>query len=92
MPERHCSRIPREQAPATDVGERDDFDDGMVLAILIDSDHPGLWAVDEISRVIGSPTTAGDTLMRLERDGLIHRLDRFVFPTRAAVRAGEVQI
>jgi hypothetical protein len=83
---------PRGGDAAQDVGVQDDLDDGMLLAILLDSDQPGLWSIDELIRAVGDRTTAADALMRLERDGLIHRLDRFVFPTRAAVRGEEIRV
>lgn len=90
MPDRHCSYAPRDGADA--VTEQDAIDDGLVLGMLLDSEQPGLWSTDELTRALGNRATAADSLMRLERDGLIHRLDRFVFPTRAAVRAGEIEV
>jgi hypothetical protein len=93
MLERHCSRTPRDgDEAAPDLAEQDDADDAAVLGILIDSEHPGIWTAEEVMRALGGLTSVADSLMRLERDGLIHRLDRFVFPTRAAVRANEVQL
>jgi hypothetical protein len=75
-----------------DLAEQDELDDGMVLAVLLDSNQPGLWSADELIRALGNRVSAADSLMRLERDGLVHRLGQFVFPTRAAVRAGEIQV
>jgi hypothetical protein len=71
---------------------QDDRDDGMLLAMLVGSDHPGLWSVEELIHAMGDRVAVIDSLMRLEHDGLIHRLERFVFPTRAAVRAHELQL
>jgi DNA-binding HxlR family transcriptional regulator len=83
---------PREGGAAPDAGKLDSLDDGMLLAILLDSDQPGLWSINEVVRALGSRITVEDSLMRLERDGLIHRLDQYVFPTRAAVRGEEVRL
>jgi hypothetical protein len=82
----------REGDAAPAVGVQDDLDDGMLLAMLLDAEPPGLWSVEEVSRALGNRVTAMDSLMRLERDGLVHQLDRFVFPTRAAVRGEEVRL
>ncbi|MGH2831887.1 MAG: hypothetical protein ACRDK2_03855 [Solirubrobacteraceae bacterium] len=53
---------------------------------------PGLWSVDELARALGDPLKAIDGLRRLESYGLVHRLDDFVFPSRAAVRAEQIRI
>jgi hypothetical protein len=46
------------------------------------------WSREEIDREIGSDTT--DSLNRLYGVGLIHRLDGFVWVTRAAIAAEEM--
>jgi hypothetical protein len=61
--------------------------DAAVLALLIDS--PGPWAVDEVQREIGDAVAAADSLARLVGGGLAHRIDGFVFPSRAARLATE---
>jgi hypothetical protein len=66
--------------------EQDDQIDGVILAVLCDEDAQRPWTVDEIGREIGDDVAAADSLSRLARGGLIHRLDVFVFATRAALR------
>jgi DNA-binding HxlR family transcriptional regulator len=80
----------REGDGTQDVGEQDDLADWMLLDTLLDSEHPGLWSVEELTRVMGDHITVTDSLTRLERDGLIWRLQQFAFPTRAAVRATQI--
>ena len=48
---------------------------------------PGLWRTDEVLREMSNSIIAEDSLARLYASGLIHRLEGFVFPTRAATRA-----
>jgi hypothetical protein len=62
--------------------------DATVLRWLVESNAP--WAVDEVGRELGDEDGATDALARLTTTGLVHRLDRFVFPTRAAVRAAQL--
>lgn len=42
---------------------------------------------EEVSREIGDPVEAADSLARLHGAGIVHRLQDFVFATRAAVEA-----
>jgi hypothetical protein len=58
--------------------------------MLCGSDHP--WSVSEIVRELGNEPDAHDAVARLTGTGLVHRLDEFVFPTRTARRAEELQI
>jgi hypothetical protein len=58
--------------------------------MLCGSDHP--WSVAEIVRELDNEVDAHDAVARLARTGLVHRLDEFVFPTRTARRAEELQI
>jgi hypothetical protein len=50
------------------------------------------WSVEEISRELGRGTDAADAVSRLTEAGLLHRFGEFVFPTRTARRAAEIQI
>lgn len=59
------------------VGEDDGDVDAAVLDALLESSAQRPWSVDEIARVIGDPVAAADSLARLFRAGLIHRLDNF---------------
>lgn len=77
--------------PQTTQEERDADVDGVILAtLLLDPDAQRPWAVFEIENEIGDPVVVSDSLGRLTRAGLIHRLDRFVFATRAALRADQI--
>lgn len=68
-----------------------------ILDILIDQ-HPGLLHVDELARMYGRASVEPDSARRIVDDaisellasGLVHRLDHFVFATRAALRAREL--
>jgi hypothetical protein len=50
------------------------------------------WTVEEIGRELESPNDVIDGVGRLDRAGLVHRIGEFVFPTRAARRAGEIEV
>ncbi len=62
--------------------------DRALLGVLVDSAQQRPWSVDEIEREIGSGTT--DCLDMLYAAGLIHRLDGFVWATRAALVSDEI--
>jgi hypothetical protein len=70
------------------ASEQEQHTDAVVLEILLDD--PRLYSVDEVEREIGS-REARDGLNRLHAGGLIHRLDNFVWATRAAIKAEEIQ-
>lgn len=63
--------------------EQDDQIDSAIMVLLIDSPVP--VATYEVAREVGD-VEATDGLARLVRAGLVHRLDGFVFATRAALR------
>jgi hypothetical protein len=62
--------------------------DSAILGLLMMETSHRPWSFDEIAREIGENPT--DSLNRLYGGGLIHRLDGFVWGTRAAVMAGEI--
>jgi predicted transcriptional regulator len=62
--------------------------DVAVLGLLLSTDR--LWSAEEVGREIGDPVEAADSLARLHGAGLVHRLQDFVFPTRAAVEAARL--
>jgi hypothetical protein len=60
-----------------------DLVDQAVLALLVNEDVV-LWAIEELVREIGDPLDVDDSLARLRRAGLIHRVGEFVFASRVA--------
>jgi len=70
--------------------EADGQIDSAILGCLRRQAEQRPWSVDEITREIGSDTT--DSLNRLYGAGLIHRLDGFVWATRAAIAADDLMI
>jgi hypothetical protein len=56
-----------------------------VLSRLLERDGPGIWSEQELARAVGKPMDVEDAIVRLHGEGLIHRLDGFVFVSRAAV-------
>jgi hypothetical protein len=63
--------------------------DKTVLNLLF-GDPPWPWTVDEIARELDTHIGARDSVSRLQRAGLVHKLGEFVFPTRAACRADQI--
>lgn len=75
----------------TDDGTEDEIVQNDVLSFLLD--QPVLISIDELHREMAEGTYGPysvDDVERATRDlvhaGLLHRLDRFVFATRAAIR------
>jgi len=66
-------------------------DDHVILNLLVcEASYP--WTIDECVREHGSHVAAEDALARLHAAGLVHRLQDFVWPTRAAMRVNELRI
>jgi hypothetical protein len=61
------------------------------LLDLLTLEPPGLWSVGELAQATGNPLGTEDALVELHANGLIHRLHQFVFLTRAAVRARQLE-
>lgn len=76
--------IPASETP----GERMDTSEKTVLLVL--SDDPVPWTVEELGRELKDTGDAVDAVARLAGAGLAHRLGDFVFPTRAARRSDEL--
>ena len=73
-----------DQGTSAAVYDDDAMTDGEIMTmLLVSGGRP--WSHDEIVREFGSEPAVTDSLNRLYGGGLIHRLDRFVFPTHAAV-------
>lgn len=87
MPEKDCSRAPREDARSDDLspGTLKAMAQEAVLSRLLEREGPGIWSEQELARAIGTPMDVEDAIVRLHGEGLIHRLDGFVFATRAAI-------
>jgi hypothetical protein len=59
--------------------------DWAILNLLIDGDDQRPWSIEEVIHEHGNQRDALDGLDRLHGKGLIHRIDGFIFATRAAV-------
>jgi hypothetical protein len=80
--------IPGEDLP--DRGERERQLDSLILDFMLNEGWP--WSVEEIGRELGNQNEAVDAVARLTDSGLVHRVGDFVFPTRTARRAAEIEI
>lgn len=70
-----------------EIARREDALDDEILRLLFSSPYP--WTVAELARELGSDDTE-DGIGRLAGAGLVHRIEDFAFPTRAARRAREL--
>jgi hypothetical protein len=69
----------------TPLVETDEHIDATLLGILIHDDTTTLWTIDELVRELGDRVSTLDSLTRLHRAGLIHRIDHdFIQASRAA--------
>lgn len=75
--------------PTPSPGERMDRADQDLLSALTSDESHRPWSVQEITWHAGEDPT--DALARLAREGLIHRLGDFVWASRPAVRAQQLQ-
>jgi len=75
-----------ERTPAQD----EDRVERTILVLLLDRERPWPCSTGELARELGHDP--GDGLARLHGAGLICRFGDFVWPTRAAVRADELQL
>jgi hypothetical protein len=76
---------PRDAAAELDQVER------VVLHLLLETETAGVWSEHEVAQAIGSDVQAAHALVSLHSSGLIHRLEEFVFPTRAARRFNQLE-
>lgn len=76
--------------PPMSEAEKQDHTDAVILEVLLEDDGQRPWSVDEVARVVEDPVAASDGVGRLARAGLVHRLDGFVFASRAALRAAQI--
>lgn len=82
--------MPAQQPIPTSVTEQEKHIDGVILSFLLADDAQRPWSEDEVAREIEDPIAASDSLKRLARGGLVHRLNGFVFASRAAQVAEEI--
>ena len=68
-----------------------DLSQNVLLFLMLGDPSPGLWSTEELSKALGDPIATHDALTELHAYGLVHRQGEFVWPTRAAVRAVQVQ-
>jgi hypothetical protein len=64
--------------------------DRFVLNLLLDEDNQRPRSIEEVIREHGNQPEALDGLDRLHGAGLIHRIDGYVFASRAAIRLTEI--
>jgi len=67
------------------TAEREQRAEGAILGLLLNFEAGSLWSVEELVRQLSAPRLdVMDGLANLQAAGLIHRVDEFVFATRAA--------
>ena len=72
--------------------EDDEQTEATILCLLLSPKIQRPWAVDEVIREVGRPRDTTDAIARLHAAGLVHRLDGFVFASRAAVRLDSIDL
>ena len=70
--------------------ERDAVGDNLVLAVMLAEPFP--CTLHELVLELEDQNYVVDAVARLVASGLAHRVRDFVFPTRAARRAAELQV
>lgn len=83
-------RDQRSSTSAPSAGRRGDEVQFVVLALLLERECPGPWSVEELAREVGCELLAVEAVVRLHAAGLVHRVDGFVWPTRAASRFSQL--
>jgi hypothetical protein len=63
----------------------------VVLHVLLEGETAGIWSEREVAKALGSEAHAAYALVNLHADGLVHRCNEFVFPTRAAARFWQLE-
>jgi hypothetical protein len=63
-----------------------------VLCVLLAGAGCSLCSLQELAVAVGNHETAELAVVGLHAEGLVHRLDGFVFATRAVVRAHELDV
>jgi hypothetical protein len=73
-------------------GVSDEWRDNAVMALLLFEKPMLPWSVDEIENEMREPAFTTDSIGRLVRAGLLHRSGNYVWPTRTACYAAEIEI
>jgi hypothetical protein len=82
----------RSQDPDQEDGLTEEARDNAVLNRML-LDRPSYpWSTDEIACELQDPLAAEDAVNRLVAAGLVHSLDGFVWPSRAARRAEQIGV
>jgi hypothetical protein len=81
----------QDQPSPHDVAAELDQVERVVLHLLLETRTAGVWSEREVAQALGSDVRAAHALVNLHADGLIHRLEEFVFPTRAAARFWQLE-
>jgi hypothetical protein len=82
--------LPMQEQRTLSPAEEDARDDSAVLGLLLDPESERPWSVDEVTRELGRDPA--DSLVRLHGAGLVHRMDGFVWASRAALAADELSV
>jgi hypothetical protein len=75
-----------------DPCEAERHTDHTVLSLMFDDASSWPWSVEEIGRELANHDAARNAISRLAEHGLVHRIGEFVWPTRTARRAAEIEI
>jgi hypothetical protein len=87
--------MPEQNAPCEplhDLAEAERHTDNTILSLMLNDCPSWPWSIEEIGRELANPIKARDAIRRLTEHGLVHRIGDFVFPTRTARRAAEIEI
>jgi hypothetical protein len=66
--------------------------DSAVLELMLCDSLSPLWTVEELCCAMQDYHSTKDSIRRLVAAGLLHRFFGFVFPTRSARRAAEIEV
>ncbi len=75
-----------------DPGQALDEAQYCVLCLLLCTVGTGLYSMNELALAVGDQQLAQLAVAGLHADGLVHRLGGFVFATRPAVRARQLDM
>ena len=78
------------QTSPTGAPDELDYNERIILGIILDPGFHGTWTTQEITRAFGDDVAAADALAGLHAHGLIHRHHEYVFASRPAARLLEI--